>query len=120
MTDEQIATLVRFARKTLPVAENFFTPSYGVFLGGDPRNFTPDPERSTETERQRHQEACAKWQWEAGNLKLTPESKSDCTHTSHPTKAPATLTRSQFGLGTNYDSKGAELCEKVKKILESR
>ena len=111
-------TLLEFARKALPMVEDYFTPTYGVFQGGDPRNFTPDPECSTEAERQRHQEACTKWQWEAGELKSPPPWESDCLHVSHPTKAPLILTRSQFGLGINYDSKGRELCEKVKKILE--
>ncbi len=34
---------------------------YGFFRGGDPNNFTPDPECSTEEERARHKEACEKW-----------------------------------------------------------
>lgn len=34
--------------------------SYGVFLGGDPRKFTPDPECSTEEDRERHRLACEK------------------------------------------------------------
>ena len=35
--------------------------SYGGFYGGDPRNFSPDPECSTETERTAHAAACAEW-----------------------------------------------------------
>ena len=34
---------------------------YGFFPGGDPNDFTPDPECSTEEERARHKEACAAW-----------------------------------------------------------
>lgn len=35
--------------------------SYGYFYGGDPRDFRPDHECSTEDERKRHAEDCAKW-----------------------------------------------------------
>lgn len=35
--------------------------SYSGFYGGDPRNFSPDPECSTETERTAHAAACAEW-----------------------------------------------------------
>lgn len=34
---------------------------YGAFPGGDPREFTPDPECSTEAEREAHRRACAIW-----------------------------------------------------------
>lgn len=33
---------------------------YGAFPGGDPRDFTPDPECSTEAEREAHRRACAR------------------------------------------------------------
>jgi hypothetical protein len=35
--------------------------TYGHFLGGDPRNFTPDVECSTEEERAAHKAACEAW-----------------------------------------------------------
>jgi hypothetical protein len=35
--------------------------SYGHFHGGDPRNFSPDPESSTEAEQAAHLAACAAW-----------------------------------------------------------
>lgn len=34
------------------------SPVYGFFTGGDPRDFTPDPEGSTEEERAAHKAAC--------------------------------------------------------------
>lgn len=34
---------------------------YGFFCGGDPRDFTPDGEASTEAERERHKQDCAAW-----------------------------------------------------------
>lgn len=39
--------------------------SYGSFLGGDPREFSPDPECCTPEEMERHAADCASW--EAGN-----------------------------------------------------
>lgn len=34
---------------------------YGFFHGGDPREFRPDPECSTDAERALHKEHCAAW-----------------------------------------------------------
>ena len=34
---------------------------YGFFTGGDPRNFSPDPECSTDEEQEHHRQACALW-----------------------------------------------------------
>lgn len=34
---------------------------YGAFHGGDPRDFTPDPECSTDAECRAHQAACEAW-----------------------------------------------------------
>jgi hypothetical protein len=34
---------------------------YGFFPGGDPRDFSPDPECSTDAERALHAEHCAAW-----------------------------------------------------------
>ena len=36
--------------------------NYGTFIGGDPRDFTPDPESSTEGERALHKAACEAWE----------------------------------------------------------
>lgn len=39
---------------------------YGIFPGGDPRDFHPDPECSTDAEREAHAKDCAAWDaWEA-------------------------------------------------------
>jgi len=40
---------------------------YGYFPGGDPNDFTPDPECSTDEERARHKEACESWSSGKGN-----------------------------------------------------
>ena len=48
----------------LPFLEAAAEPDviYGVPCGGDPRNFTPDPECSTEAERAAHAADCAAWE----------------------------------------------------------
>lgn len=62
---------------------------YGFFIGGDPRDFTPDPECSTEAERERHRLACDAW--DRGEQVSEP----DCVE-----RDGVRLTRCQFGLGT--------------------
>src|SRR5713101_5961176 len=52
LTTEEIDLLVDFAREYLQFAEEFAGPNYGPFCGGDPRNFEPDPEASTEQQRE--------------------------------------------------------------------
>jgi len=37
-------------------------PGYGYFCGGDPREFTPDPECSTDEERAAHKRDCEAWE----------------------------------------------------------
>lgn len=34
---------------------------YGFFLGGDPRDFSPDVDSCTPAELKAHEEACARW-----------------------------------------------------------
>lgn len=67
-------------------------PVYGMFHGGDPREFSPDPERSTEAERTLHKEHCAAW--DRGEITTVPVSGfiDENTHVS----------RSAYGLGVYY------------------
>lgn len=44
------------------VERDLNAPCYGNFHGGDPRNFHPDPECSTEAEREAHRKACEAWE----------------------------------------------------------
>ena len=119
-TDEQIDHLLQFARKTLVLVEQFFERFYGDFHGGDPRNFFPDPDASTEKERANHRAACVVWdRWEAGELTLRFNSVSDCSSFfDNEGQLVMVVTRSQYGLGTNADSRGQELCHKVWRILK--
>lgn len=66
--------------------------TYGMFHGGDPRDFSPDPESSNEEERARHKEDCAKW--DRGEKTAVPVSGwvSDTVH----------VCRSAYGLGTYH------------------
>lgn len=111
--------LLDFAREALPEIQDMANPIYGTFHGGDPRNFTPDPECSTEQERRRHEAACELWtKWEAGELTEVPESNPDCsTVRDDDGKIVLILTKSQFGLGTNCDAKMQELCYHVQIAL---
>lgn len=75
---------------------------YGSFNGGDPRRFSPDPECSTEAEREAHRVACARW--DAGYRDEYP------THYfAQEGDAMIHVNRSAFGLGV-YDD-GAPECE---------
>ena len=48
---------------------------YGRFCGGDPRDFYPDLECSTEAELLEHKNDCEKWnQADKDGIKLPPES----------------------------------------------
>jgi len=58
-TDGTVLGLLKRARDLLAVEA--YGQSYGYFLGGDPRNFTPDYECSTEAERACHAADCAAW-----------------------------------------------------------
>ncbi len=63
---------------------------YGAFHGGDPREFSPDPECSAEKERALHKEHCAAW--DRGETTEVPVSGwiDENTHVS----------RSAYGLGS--------------------
>ena len=69
---------------------------YGGFHGGDPRNFTPDPECSTEEERAAHRAACGRW--DRGEAK---EPEPD-THSIHAGEDGSFLhvALAGYGLGT--------------------
>lgn len=74
--------------------------AYGAFPGGDPRNFTPDPECSTEVEREAHRRACALW--DAGANAFSADSPA---HQWVVTDTPdgqlvMHVARGKFGLGT--------------------
>jgi hypothetical protein len=77
--------------------------NYGVFLGGDPRKFSPDPECSTEEERGRHRKAC-----ESG----ADQGVDNCLVMQAFGYPPGP----GFGLGTNVveyacDGEGCEACQ---------
>jgi len=56
--DEAMVELHELYQDLLREAE---MPHYGFFLGGDPRQFTPDPECSTPEERAAHDLSCHHW-----------------------------------------------------------
>lgn len=86
--------------------------SYGHFRGGDPRNFTPDPECSTEEEQKAHREACARW--EAGNREPLPGPHVTLDHAG-----VGWMTLSGFGLGTNVmvDEQARDWAERLDRCI---
>ncbi len=56
--------LVSALEGLFPMLNEFEGQSYGIFLGGDPRDFSPDTECCTPDEIARWEQACA--EWEAG------------------------------------------------------
>lgn len=61
MSDDAIRGALLAAREYLrPCAQG--EPTYGHYLGGDPRNFFPDEESCSPEEIGRHKTACAAWE----------------------------------------------------------
>jgi hypothetical protein len=71
--------------------------SYGHFHGGDPNNFSPDPECSTEAEQAAHKEACAKWN--AGDRSPLPGPHR--SFAAEDGRVYGHVTLCGFGLGVN-------------------
>lgn len=70
--------------------------TYGSFMGGDPRDFEPDPECSTEAERAAHRRACeAAERGEPGSQDLAVEHIREL-----PDGSRAFAQDQRFGLGT--------------------
>ena len=88
---EKLRTALLVAQKYVNRAATPET-SYGGFYGGDPRNFSPDPECSTETERAAHAAACA--EWDGGN-----EIKVEADRSRWLARMTATAPLCSFGLG---------------------
>ena len=82
---------------------------YGFFCGGDPNDFHPDPESSTDEERARHAEACKAWN-ERG---VNPNPAPHCAFMSDGVSPPG------FGLGTYVmrDEKAEDWAERLDRCL---
>lgn len=63
---------------------------YGFFPGGDPRTFSPDPEASTEEEREAHRNDCER----------AERGERPVTKTGHELRGAALVHYSGYGLGT--------------------
>ncbi len=75
--------------------------TYGCFHGGDPREFTPDPECCTETEIANWKRDCEAW--DRGETTEVP--------VSGWTSPTVHVMRSAYGLGTYYVEFGDESAE---------
>lgn len=84
---------------------------YGAFHGGDPRDFTPDPECSTEEERAAHAAAVAKAETDESARNLEPSHRWVMPNEPMPEGGVATIKMGMarhvevpmFGLGTYRD-----------------
>lgn len=91
--------------------------SYGNFLGGDPREFSPDPECSTEAERAAHAEACRRWDEAGGALPPEPnyhrpvEDSEGAAVTVLLPGGGGWTTHQRYGLGTQTWDCEEEGCE---------
>lgn len=61
MTEDTVMGALVAAREYLRECANP-TPTYGYYPGGDPRDFSPDPECCTEAELAAHKTACEAWE----------------------------------------------------------
>ena len=96
MTDEDIDRLREIADAVRARAEDSL---YGFFPGGDPRDFSPDPESSTDDERASHAEACARWEaGECADVGGPCEWRAEATADDDGRVIVKTLT-SHYGLG---------------------
>lgn len=76
ITDEEIDTLRQIAERVRSHADYSY---YGVYNGGDPRDFFPDAETATDEERARWEADCAAW--ERGEVTETDPKVTGC-HTN--------------------------------------
>lgn len=81
---------------------------YGFFQGGDPRNFSPDPEASDPVEQEAHAAACARWE------------KGDTSPVPMPQCLRGDPKVVGFGLGVNSyeDEECLDTAERLERILD--
>ncbi len=89
---------------------------YGIFPGGDPRTFTPDPEASTEAERAAWKTDCERV--ERGKDPLT---KTACEFIPLGVSGVAIKSRPGYGLGTYTmdDPQAAEWAERLERHINA-
>lgn len=123
------------SREFLPSNEE--SVSYGAFPGGDPREFTPDEECSTEEEREAWKAACAAWdrgeqvdvpggceyrEVEPGTERaVANEAIRDGAAAATASPGLVRVARQTFGLGvyTYADPQVAEIRERVESAIRA-
>lgn len=91
--------------------------TYGFFPGGDPRDFTPDPECCTEAELAAHKQACE--EWERGDRKEYERHRHEATEQDG--KVMIASYAGAFGLGTysTRDDAADDVLEQLDAALAS-
>ena len=94
--------------------------SYGFFHGGDPRNFHPDSEGVTDTERENHRKACQLWnEAEARGETPTPEECPSGWIRDAEGKPIMHVLRAPYGIGvTSEEIKTGRVAIEVARNLE--
>ena len=87
--------------------------TYGPFSGGDPNEFAPDPECSTEEERALHASDCARWN--AGQRDGLTETR--CEFAPEPGVIVRTPSGYGFGTTTRINEEVDEIRERIGMIL---
>lgn len=116
MKPEKVAAVKAAIERALPFVESAAQEDtvYGFFHGGDPRKFSPDPEASTEVEREAHKQACAAFD----ENKPLP---GCCEHHFNDKGELAMIvTKAPFGLGVSVyqDEDAVEAANALKSALE--
>lgn len=105
-----------------PLVERMAQPktTYGFGMPEDPRDFTPDPECSTEKERAAHTTAVALWE-EAGGKPEGWDAPRGCEWLQGTDGAVRHVARAPWGLGTYTwrDEGMVDLHERIKAALEA-
>lgn len=108
--DAKIEQMRTALEQAVPILQEASQPynGYGYFPGGDPRNFFPDPECSTDKEREDHKAACDAWD---AQQKSEPESPAgEWTGNIH-------LLHGKYGLGSYSIPPEAKYAEALEAAL---
>ena len=95
LSDDEVDTMRAIAER-LRANADCVDSVYGFFPGGDPRDFTPDPEASTEEERRNHKRACELF--EAGKI-TTVDGRHHFPVVNVSGEVVGHVTHAAFGLG---------------------
>lgn len=109
MSERETEALVELRELLYDLRRSSEDTGYGFFPGGDPNDFHPDPECSTEEERARHKEACELFAAGKGNPNPAPH----CGRGFQRVPPPG------FGMGTYVirDEQATDWAERLERCI---